>query len=93
MRLLRWWWPLFRGVELGHYKLGSFAVMANHVQVLLFPEISPGRLLKLLQAHTAREANRLLGRTGEPFWQRKSYDPSPDFSSIPKPLLGGVFLW
>jgi putative transposase len=65
---------LFRGVELGHYKLGSFAVMANHVHVLLLPEISPGRLLKSLKAHTAREANRLLGRTGEPFWQRESYD-------------------
>jgi hypothetical protein len=48
--------------------------MANHVHVLLFPEISPGRLLKSFKAHTAREANRLLGRTGEPFWQRESYD-------------------
>jgi len=65
---------LFRGVELGHYKLGSFAVLANHVHVLLLPEISPSCLLKSLKGHTAREANRLLGRTGEPFWQRESYD-------------------
>jgi putative transposase len=64
----------FRGVELGHYKLGSFVVMANHVHVLLLPEISPSRLLKSLKGHTAREANRILGRTGEPFWQRESYD-------------------
>ena len=48
--------------------------MANHVHVPLLPEISPSRLLKSLKGHTAREANRLLGRTGEPFWQRESYD-------------------
>ncbi len=65
---------LFRGVELAHYKLGSFVVMANHLHVLLLPEISSSRLLKSLKGHTAREANRMLGRTGEPFWQRESYD-------------------
>ena len=65
---------LFRGVELGHYELGTFAVMANHVHVLLLPQISPSHLLKSLKGNTAREANRLLGRTGEPFWQRESYD-------------------
>jgi REP-associated tyrosine transposase len=65
---------LFRGAELGHYQLGAFVVMANHVHVLLFPEISPSQLLKSLKGRTAREANRLLGRTGEQFWQRESYD-------------------
>ena len=48
--------------------------MANHVHVLLLPGMSPSQLLKSLKGHTAREANRLLGRTGEPFWQRESYD-------------------
>ena len=65
---------LFKGVELGHYRLGAFAIMANHVHVLLLPSVPPSRLLKSLKGHTAREANRLLGRTGEPFWQRESYD-------------------
>ncbi len=65
---------LFKGVELGHYELASFAVMANHVHVLLLPLIPPSALLKSLKGHTAREANRLLGRIGEPFWQRESYD-------------------
>jgi putative transposase len=65
---------LFQGVELRHYRLGPFAVMANHVHVLLLPEVPPSRLLKSLKGHTAREANRLLGRTGESFWQRESYD-------------------
>src|SRR5262249_2275269 len=65
---------LFKGVELGHYELGAFVVMANHVHVLLLPLVPPARLLKSLKGFTAREANRLLGRTGEPAWQSESYD-------------------
>jgi putative transposase len=65
---------LYKGVELGHYELAAFVVMANHVHVLLLPKVPPSRLLKSLKGYTARQANRLLGRTGEPFWQRESYD-------------------
>ena len=65
---------LFRGVGLGHYQLGAFVVMANHVHVLMLPLIPPSDLLKSLKGCTAREANRLLRRTGETFWQRESYD-------------------
>jgi len=63
-----------RGVQLGHYQLGAFVIMANHVHVLLLPRIEPCDLLKSLKGYTARQANRLLGRTGEPFWERESYD-------------------
>ena len=48
--------------------------MANHVHLLIRPLIAPDRLLKSLKGASAREANRLLGRTGEPFWQKESYD-------------------
>jgi putative transposase len=65
---------LFKGVELGHYQLGAFVVMSNHVHVLLLPLASPSKLLKALKGYTAYQANRLLGRTGEQFWQRESYD-------------------
>jgi REP element-mobilizing transposase RayT len=65
---------LGRGVELGHYHLHSFVIMANHMHVLLLPLIPPARLLKSLKGATAREANRVLGRTGEHFWQRESFD-------------------
>jgi REP element-mobilizing transposase RayT len=65
---------LFKGAELGHYQLGPFAIMANHVHVLLLPLIPPSRLLQSLKGFTAREANKLLGRTGESFWRRESYD-------------------
>jgi REP element-mobilizing transposase RayT len=63
-----------KGVELGHYELGAYVVMANHVHLLIWPKVAPDRLLKSLKGATAREANRLLGRTGEPFWQKESYD-------------------
>src|SRR4051812_40508156 len=63
-----------RGVQLGHYDLHAYVVMANHVHLLILPKINPSRLLQSLKGATAREANRLLGRTGEPFWQKESYD-------------------
>jgi REP-associated tyrosine transposase len=65
---------LRRGVALGHYELRAYAIMANHVHVLLLPLVGPAKLLQALKGATAREANRLLGRTGECFWQAESYD-------------------
>jgi type I restriction enzyme R subunit/putative DNA methylase len=65
---------LVRGVKLGHYELGPFAIMANHVHALFLPAICPTQFLKSLKGSTAREANRILNRTGQPFWQRESYD-------------------
>ena len=65
---------LQKGVSLGHYELGAFVVMANHVHVLLSPKIDPSRMMKSLKGSTAREANRILGRTGQSFWQAESYD-------------------
>jgi putative transposase len=65
---------LHKGVEDRRYNLGPFAIMANHVHVLLRPLVSPSRLLNSLKGSTARKANRLLNRTGQQFWQRESYD-------------------
>jgi REP element-mobilizing transposase RayT len=63
-----------KGVTLGHYDLDSYVLMANHVHLLIRPKIAPARLMKSLKGASAREANRLLQRTGEPFWQKESYD-------------------
>jgi REP-associated tyrosine transposase len=65
---------LWHGMEAGNYELASFVIMANHVHVLLLPKIPANKLLKSLKGYTAREANKLLGRTGTPFWQKESYD-------------------
>jgi putative transposase len=65
---------IHKGVDLNHYELSAYVIMANHVHLLIQPKIAPQHLLKSLKGATAREANRLLGRTGEPFWQKESYD-------------------
>jgi putative transposase len=65
---------LFRGVELGHYELGAWVLMANRVHVLRLPKIAPALLFRGLKGATAREANKVFGRTGNPFWQGESYD-------------------
>ncbi len=60
--------------KLGHYDLHAYLIMANHVHVLVTPHVNPSTMLHSLKGFSAREANRLLGRTGEPFWQSESYD-------------------
>ena len=65
---------LHRGVLLGHYDLGAWTIMSNHMHLLLLPKAPPSRLLQSLKGASAREANRILGRTGEMFWQAESYD-------------------
>ncbi len=62
------------GEQLEYYDLEAFVVMANHVHLLAMPRVGPSRFLQTLKGYTAREANRVLGRTGEPFWQAESYD-------------------
>jgi REP element-mobilizing transposase RayT len=62
------------GERLGHYHLHAWVVMSNHVHTLISPGIDPSRLIGSLKGTTARAANKLLGRTGEPFWQGECYD-------------------
>ncbi|MGE5645668.1 MAG: transposase [Acidobacteriota bacterium] len=59
---------------MGHYRLHAWVVMANHVHVLLTPRVTASKLHQSVKGFTARQANELLGRTGEQFWQRESYD-------------------
>jgi putative transposase len=65
---------LRRGVTLGHYDLAAYTVLPNHLHLLLLPKIASSRLLQSLKGATAREANRILSRTGDSFWQAESYD-------------------
>jgi REP element-mobilizing transposase RayT len=65
---------IHKGVDLEHYELRAYVVMPNHVHLLIQPSIAPKGLMKSLKGASAREANRVLGRTGEPFWQKESYD-------------------
>lgn len=58
------------------YLLDEWVVMPNHVHVMLWPmpNFTLSEILKSRKRHTARQANLILGRTGETFWQRESYD-------------------
>jgi type I restriction enzyme R subunit/putative DNA methylase len=60
--------------KLRYFDLHAFAVMPNHVHVLLLPLVDPSKLLQSVKGFSAREANKRLSRTGEPFWQGESYD-------------------
>jgi putative transposase len=59
---------------LGHYVLHAFAVMPNHLHVLVSPTIPLPKLTKSLKGITAKRANAMLGLTGKSFWQGESYD-------------------
>jgi REP element-mobilizing transposase RayT len=58
------------------YLLDEWVVMPNHVHLILWPmpNFTLSEVLQSRKRHTARQVNRLLGRTGETFWQRESYD-------------------
>jgi REP element-mobilizing transposase RayT len=58
------------------YLLDEWVVMPNHVHVILWPRpnFTLSEILKGRKRHIARQANLILGRTGETFWQRESYD-------------------
>jgi hypothetical protein len=54
--------------------IAQLVVDSIHYCALVMPRVSPSRFLQTVKGYTAREANRLLGRTGRPFWQAESYD-------------------
>jgi len=56
------------------FQLHSYVVMANHVHLLMTPLLEVSDVMQSLKRFTARECNRILGRTGSPFWQSESYD-------------------
>jgi REP element-mobilizing transposase RayT len=64
----------FGETELRLYNLMAFAVMSNHVHVLIRPCVDLSKIMRVIKGHTAREVNQILHRTGQPFWHDESYD-------------------
>src|SRR5664280_3808816 len=56
------------------YELCAWVVMPNHVHLLILPQVPIAVLMRWLKGSTSRSANRILGRTGQPFWQDESFD-------------------
>jgi type I restriction enzyme R subunit/putative DNA methylase len=48
--------------------------MPNHMHLLIQPKADLPVIARWLKGSTARGANQLLERTGQPFWQDESYD-------------------
>jgi putative transposase len=60
--------------QLRLYELRAWVLMVNHVHILIYPQASLSRITKAVKNFSARQANALQGRTGQPFWQDESYD-------------------
>ena len=56
------------------YELGAWVIMPNHVHALLRPKTFLPVITRWLKGSSARQANLILGRTGEAFWQDGSFD-------------------
>jgi REP element-mobilizing transposase RayT len=56
------------------YRLCAYVVMSNHVHILIWPKGLLPEITKAIKGFTAREANLILGRTGQKFWQEESFD-------------------
>jgi REP element-mobilizing transposase RayT len=59
---------------LNFYDLHAFAVMPNHVHLLISPKTLVSRIMNGLKGVTARDANSILSRKGKHFWQDESFD-------------------
>ena len=55
------------------YDLLAWAIMPNHVHVVLKPHVPMPDVMRWLKSRTSRVANRMLERTGA-FWQDESFD-------------------
>jgi REP element-mobilizing transposase RayT len=60
--------------ERSFYHLHAWVVMPNHVHLLILPRKPLPVITCWLKGSTARQANQLLGRIGQPFWQDESFD-------------------
>jgi len=65
---------ILQGEKLGQYFLDAHVVMPNHVHILLDPQLALARITCGIKGVSARDANVILGRTGQHFWEDESYD-------------------
>jgi putative transposase len=64
----------YAGSILGYCDLHAYVVMANHVHLLVEPRVSPSKFLQSVKGFSARQANWILNRSGQPLWQSESFD-------------------
>ena len=64
----------FGQLHLALYKLAAFCLMPNHVHAVIQPRAPVSRITESIKRYTTLEANLILGRVGEQFWQDESDD-------------------
>jgi REP element-mobilizing transposase RayT len=64
----------FGSEKLNFYALHAFVIMPNHVHLLITPIVPLSRITNGLKGVTARDANAILHRTSQHFWQDESFD-------------------
>jgi len=64
----------YNSCVLQQYNVHAFAVMPNHVHLLVTALVPLPKLTKSLKGITAKRANGMLGFTGKSFWQEESCD-------------------
>ncbi len=60
-----------------HWEVIAYTLMPNHVHLVvrhIHPEWHFGKVLQHFKRHTARQCNKILGLTGQAFWEEESYD-------------------
>ena len=67
-------YPIVHGAELGRFLLHAYAIMPNHVHILLEPYVPLAKISGPLKGVAACDINASLGRTGKPLWQDESFD-------------------
>lgn len=60
--------------HLRRYLLHAWVIMPNHVHLLITPQAPFQQITRTLKGYTAYQANRILQRTGQPFWSEESFD-------------------
>ena len=56
------------------YVFHNYIVMANHVHLLITPNVEVSKITQSLKRFTARRGNEMLGVSNQAFWQDESYD-------------------
>ena len=59
--------------ELSRFEVHAYAVMSNHVHLLVTPNVPLPKLTGTLKSYTATQANAFLGRSGA-FWAEETFD-------------------
>jgi REP element-mobilizing transposase RayT len=60
-----------------HWEVIAYTLMPNHVHLVvrhIHPAWHMGKVLQHFKRHTARQCNKILGLTGQAFWEEESYD-------------------